>query len=94
MKLIFNKDGFVDGQLVFEKGKIYEIDNPSSVARWIARGATLVEDKIEEAPKKEVVIEQVEEPIVQEVEEQTIDTEVKLSKNKSRKKSRGVETPL
>ena len=35
----FIADGFVDGVLVFEKGKTYEVDEKSgSASRWIRRG--------------------------------------------------------
>lgn len=41
----FEQDGFVNGELVFEKGKIYSFDKQESAIRWINRGHTEVLEK-------------------------------------------------
>jgi hypothetical protein len=39
MKLKFTQDAFVNDQLVFESGKIYEVsDDTGSASRWLRRG--------------------------------------------------------
>lgn len=65
MKLKFIKDGFVDGQLVFEKGKVYDIsDEKGSASRWIKRGIVVevkdvvVKEEPKAEPKKEVIAEE------------------------------------
>lgn len=68
MKLKFNQDGLVDGKVAFKKGEIYEIsDELGSATRWLKRGAELVVVKEEVKPKKEEVVEIIEEVVVEEV---------------------------
>lgn len=52
MILKFNQDGFVNGDLVFEAGKVYEIDDSKgSASRWVRRGVAFEVQK-EETEKK------------------------------------------
>lgn len=46
-KALFIKDGFIDGQLVYECGKTYDLDEKSgSYDRWVRRGIAV--DAVEE----------------------------------------------
>jgi hypothetical protein len=48
MKLKFNFDGIVDGVLVYQKGKIYDIPTENNSAmRWVTRGAEQVGEEEE-----------------------------------------------
>lgn len=38
MLLKFNSDAFYNGELVFEAGKTYEIENEDFARRWLRRG--------------------------------------------------------
>lgn len=64
-KLLFKKDGKVNGEVVFKAGEIYEISNEKgSVDRWLKRGAELVVEsqepvKVEEVKEEEEVQEEV-----------------------------------
>lgn len=40
----FEQDGFVDGKLEFNKGKVYAFDNQASAIRWVNRGHTEVSE--------------------------------------------------
>lgn len=52
MKLKFLVDAFVNGKVVYEKGKVYEIDNSlGSADRWLRRG--VAEVVVEMMPVKE-----------------------------------------
>lgn len=44
-KLLFNSDAIVNGKVIFEAGKVYDISNElGSYDRWVKRGATPVEE--------------------------------------------------
>jgi len=54
-KAKFVKDGYVDGELVFKAGCVYEIsDDLGSYSRWVRRGIAeeYIEQPIESSPKK------------------------------------------
>lgn len=56
-KVLFHQDGYLNGVLTYEKGKVYEIDDTlGSASRWLKRGAEFVEDAKEEAPVVEETI--------------------------------------
>ncbi len=80
MKLKFKGNGIVDGETVFEAGKVYDVTTPGSAQMWIKRGlADEVEDtetKVEELPeailplpkkKEEPKKEEIVVPVVEEV---------------------------
>lgn len=69
MKLKFSQDGWVDGKLVFEKGKTYEVPSETgSAERWIRRGMALPESEFPaEAPAQEAPQD------FSEVDEQTLE---------------------
>ena len=79
MKLYFNKDGYINGELVFEKGKVYDVpEDGGSAARWMKRGAELhIEEKVE--VKKPVKVK-AKAKKVEKVEEKKEDVEVKQVK--------------
>ena len=60
---MFAEDKFVNGELVYLKGEIYEIEG-ASVARWLKRGGVIVdyagsfEEATTEAQVKPVELEQ------------------------------------
>lgn len=69
MKLRFSQDGWVDGKLVFEAGKTYEVPTETgSAERWIRRGMALPEgDGPVEVPAQEAPQD------LSEVDEQTLE---------------------
>lgn len=90
MKLKFNKDAFYNGQLVFEAGKIYDVEEKQGYAqRWITRGVAVkhveiakpkVEEKkpevkLPEMKKPEAKIPDAKKPEVKKVEEVKIKAE-------------------
>lgn len=89
MKLKFNVDGLVNGKVVFEAGKVYEIyDELGSASRWIKRGAEVVEEgELSEplASKPEV-----KEEIKVEGEEEIANEEVKDENKKGKSKVKGL----
>lgn len=89
MKLKFNADGLVNGKVVFEAGKVYEIsDELGSASRWIKRGAEVVEEgEVSEplASKPEV-----KEEIKVESEEEIANEEVKDENKKGKSKVKGL----
>jgi hypothetical protein len=90
MKLKFIKDAVYNGKLVFESGKIYDVEEKQGFAqRWLTRGVAVkhveetvvlpkpkVEEKKPEAKKPEVVkAPEVKKPEVKKVEEVKIKAE-------------------
>lgn len=90
MKLKFIKDAFYNGKLVFESGKIYDVEEKQGFAqRWLTRGVAVkhVEEtvvlpklKVEEAKKPEVKkpevkVVEAKKPEVKKVEEVKIKAE-------------------
>jgi hypothetical protein len=90
MKLKFIKDAVYNGKLVFEAGKIYDVEEKQGFAqRWLTRGIAvkhveadpvLPKPKVEEvkkpeAKKPEVKIPEVKKPEVKKVEEVKIKAE-------------------
>lgn len=72
MKLRFKNDGIVNGEVVFEAGKTYEISNETGSAdRWIKRGAEVVEEVVIQEDEIPVVIK--EEDIVEVTEVDAIE---------------------
>jgi hypothetical protein len=92
-KLKFNADGVVNGKVVFEAGKVYEISNETgSVDRWIKRGAEVVlEEVVVESAVSNVepVVEVAVEEVVESAEE-TASEEIVVNKEdkKENKKSK------
>jgi hypothetical protein len=84
MKLKFIGDGRIDGKLVFESGKVYEVDEESgSAARWVRRNLA-IEVKEEVSVKEEIKEE------VKEVEVENIAIpEVKVENKKGSKSKKG-----
>lgn len=76
-KVLFHKDGYLNGELAYEAGKVYEIDDTlGSATRWLVRGAEFVEDSAEVGPKAEA--------------EETVANEESKEDNKKVKKAKGL----
>lgn len=89
MKLLFNSPGLVNGKVVFEAGKIYEIsDELGSATRWIKRGAEVVEEG--ELSEPLVSKPEVKEEIKVEGEEEIANEEVKEENKKGKTKVKGL----
>lgn len=94
-KMLFNEDKHVNGVLTYRAGEVYDISvDTGSVARWLKRGATI----IEEAPVQEPVkaVEEVEQAPVQDDEalaalggeEEVVNEELKKENKKAKKSSK------
>lgn len=61
MKLFFPMDAYVNGELIYEKGKTYEVKTEGgSAARWVVRGAIEVREEPKPQENNDKVAETVE----------------------------------
>lgn len=85
MFIKFLEDKFFDGNLIFEKGKVYEISEENGWAdRWIRRGGIVVSEMPIENKKIEPPVEEVQTEAVQPIA--SVESEVEEPKFKGPKK--------
>lgn len=77
-KVLFHQNGYLNGELAYEAGKVYEIDDTlGSASRWLKRGAEFVFEAEAEAEVKAEV-------------EETVANEESKEENKKVKKVKGL----